>query len=287
MVCSNVEGPDFICIGMPKAGTGWLFDQLQCHSDFWMPPLKGLHYLDSEIPKMKHAQLRLERSRTGSGRRRKMEARDYAFLEEAARSGGAARDMERYIALFRFKGNLLSGDITAPYASLKEDQIRSVATHLPNVKIVLLVRDPIARVWSNISMAYREGRFDAALLSDPDAFRDHIANSEMLLERSFPTKIVDRWRRCAPDVQFRWFLFDDIVEEPDKARREIILYLGADVSKKSGELGAEHNRKGGTEKLELTPEIETILADHFADEIRRCADLFGGAARNWSARHNL
>ena len=38
---SRVAGPDFICVGMPKAGTGWLFDQLRYHPDFCVPePVK-------------------------------------------------------------------------------------------------------------------------------------------------------------------------------------------------------------------------------------------------------
>src|SRR5215218_4596058 len=37
-------GPDFLCVGLQKAGTAWLYDQLELHPDFWMPPLKELHY---------------------------------------------------------------------------------------------------------------------------------------------------------------------------------------------------------------------------------------------------
>ena len=31
------SGPDFICIGMQKAGTRWLYQQLRGHPEFWMP----------------------------------------------------------------------------------------------------------------------------------------------------------------------------------------------------------------------------------------------------------
>ena len=41
-----IAGPNFLCIGAQKAGTGWLYEQLRSHSDFWMPPLKELHYFD-------------------------------------------------------------------------------------------------------------------------------------------------------------------------------------------------------------------------------------------------
>src|SRR5206468_12793023 len=55
------SGPDFICIGMPKAGTGWLSDQLQFHPDFWMPPVKSLHYLDLDVPEITAARRQLAR----------------------------------------------------------------------------------------------------------------------------------------------------------------------------------------------------------------------------------
>src|SRR5689334_16087334 len=38
--------PDFLCIGAQKAGTSWLYQQLEPHPDFWMPPVKELHYFD-------------------------------------------------------------------------------------------------------------------------------------------------------------------------------------------------------------------------------------------------
>ena len=39
--------PDFLCVGAQKAGTSWLYRQLELHPDFWMPPVKELHYLDN------------------------------------------------------------------------------------------------------------------------------------------------------------------------------------------------------------------------------------------------
>ena len=39
--------PDFLCVGAQKGGTSWLYRQLEPHPDFWMPPMKELHYLDN------------------------------------------------------------------------------------------------------------------------------------------------------------------------------------------------------------------------------------------------
>lgn len=287
---SNIEGPDFICVGMPKAGTGWLFDQLQFHPDFWMAPIKGFHYLDRKIPTMKNAGRKLKRLQRRPNKplaaRRSGDERDLAFLKEAVALGGKIRDVKGYATLFRYKGDRLSGDITAPYAGIEEDAISEVNEIIPDVKIVCLVREPISRIWSNVSMAYRAGRLDRTLLDDPPAFLNFIKQTPMY-EFAFASIVAKRWANNAPKVKFKPFLFDDIEARPEKARAEILAYIGADPLKDSGVLAAGHNRKATSEKLTLTEEVRDVLVDHFADEVRECARLFGGQAKEWPARYGL
>ena len=45
------SGPDFICIGMQKAGTRWLYQQLRGHPEFWMPPIKELNFFNGNLEK--------------------------------------------------------------------------------------------------------------------------------------------------------------------------------------------------------------------------------------------
>src|SRR5438094_6624595 len=69
--CSTGDAcPDFLCVGAQKAGTSWLYRQLEPHPDFWMPPVKELHYLDN-----------LNRARRFHAPRRGDE-RDASFLED-------------------------------------------------------------------------------------------------------------------------------------------------------------------------------------------------------------
>jgi hypothetical protein len=39
-------GPDFLCIGLQKAGTRWLYDQLSHAKGVWLPPIKEIGYFD-------------------------------------------------------------------------------------------------------------------------------------------------------------------------------------------------------------------------------------------------
>src|SRR3954454_22181194 len=83
---NDISGPDFLCIGAQKAGTGWLYEQLRSHPDFWMPPMKELHYFDrlaapndsSETRSLPFA--RKDKERFEIARQRARDERDRNFL---------------------------------------------------------------------------------------------------------------------------------------------------------------------------------------------------------------
>src|SRR5437762_8195064 len=76
----QVIGPDFICIGMPKAGTAWLHDQLRHHPDFWMPPVKEVNYLLGDPRSMKNTIRQLGRVRKRFELGRSVEPEERLFL---------------------------------------------------------------------------------------------------------------------------------------------------------------------------------------------------------------
>jgi len=45
----HVPGPDFLCIGAPRAGTTWLYQMLRAHPGIWLPPIKELKYFDRDL----------------------------------------------------------------------------------------------------------------------------------------------------------------------------------------------------------------------------------------------
>src|SRR6478752_7618100 len=91
--------PDFLCVGVHKGGTTWLYQQLDYHPDFWMPPLKELHYFDQLS--------RVQRSSSSRCR----DERDLRFLESInSLITKPYIDFEHYARLFEPKGPLLSGD---------------------------------------------------------------------------------------------------------------------------------------------------------------------------------
>src|ERR1700676_1924214 len=190
----ETTGPDFLCVGAQKAGTGWLYEQLREHPDFWMPPLKELHYFD----RLGRARLLLvgkKRDRLETARRGARDERDLRFLDAMQiLSTRSQIELPAYAALFGSKGSLLSGDITPGYSILPDEGIERIASYFPSLKVIFIARDPVERAWSQLSMWVRNRLINRSDLNEPDAVIRNLQRPEVMA-RSYPSKIVADWRK--------------------------------------------------------------------------------------------
>lgn len=296
------DGPDFICIGAQKAGTQWLYDQLAHHPQFWMPPVKELHVFDrarKSVVRARRLARRVEHhldrvnAQRAASHARPLDDRDVRFVGRYARllkGGGedklAAPVLDRYAQLFADKGGKKSGDVTPAYSRLGDGAVRKVTARFPEAKVVFLAREPVERLWSAYGMAARKAeRLGGRAVSPAGALE--FARRKSVATRSCPSEIVTRWQKHAGAGQFAWFFFDDLRADPAGLRSRILAFLGADPDLPSGDLEPGFNRKGGAAKIALSDEIRDVLARHFADEIRRAADVLGGAALEWRRKYGL
>lgn len=107
--------PDFLIIGGQKCGTTWIWKRLRNHSEVRVPPRKEIHFFDKRI--MNH-------------------------------------DLEWYANEVKDKVNLnrIIGEKTPCYGHLDRRTIEFVKLVLPKAKIILVLRDPVKRVWSQARM---------------------------------------------------------------------------------------------------------------------------------------
>ena len=268
-------GPDFLCIGAHKAGSTWLYQQLDSHPDFWMPPVKELHYFDqlSRVQRVSRPRCRDER--------------DLQFLEKLkSLTAGPGIDLENYGLLFESKASLLSGDISPNYSTLSDKVIRQVVEYFPNIKVIFLARDPVERVWSHLSMEVHYRQIEPFDVTNIDAVNRNLTRRGMLL-RSCPSAVVARWKRYVHSEQFHVFFFDDLQSNPAELRRSILRFLGANPDKPGSRLTADYNSWTRMEKLPLTNEVRSHLARFFKKELKTCAARLGGPARDWPARYGF
>jgi hypothetical protein len=272
---SDGARPDFLCVGVHKGGTTWLYQQLDAHPDFWMPPVKELHYFDQ-----------LSRVQRSSSPRYRDE-RDLRFLENIKRlSAKPYIDLEQYARLFEAKGSLLSGDISPNYSTLSNKVIRRIVRYFPALKVILLVRDPVERVWSHLTMEVRYHQIEPFDVTDVDAVNRNLLRRGMLL-RSYPSAIVARWKRYVHPDRFRIYFFDDLQRNPTELRHSILDFLGADPDQRGNRVAADRNNWVRMEKLLLTDQVRSHLAQFFKEELKTCSARLGGAARHWPARYGF
>jgi hypothetical protein len=252
-----------------------LYQQLDSHPDFWMPPVKELHYFD-QLSRIQRA-----------GRPRSSDERDLRFLERLkSLSAEPGIDLENYGHLFEPKASLLSGDISPNYSTLNDEVIRLVVGYFPNLKVIFLARDPVERVWSHLSMEVHYRQIEPFDPANIDEVNRNLLRRGMLL-RSYPSAVVARWKRHIRPEQFRVYFFDDLQSNPAELRRSIVRFLGADPDKPGSRLSADYNIWTKMEKLPLTDKVRSHLARFFKKELKTCAARLGGPARDWPARYGF
>jgi hypothetical protein len=240
-----------------------------------MPPVKELHYFD-QLSRVQRA-----------ARPRCRDDRDLPFLEMLKNlSAEPTIDLENYGRLFEPKASLISGDISPNYSTLGNKVIRQVIGYFPNLKVIFLVRDPVERVWSHLSMEVHYRQIEPFDATNIDQVNQNLSRRGML-SRSYPSAVVARWKRYVHPEQFRVYFFDDLQRNPAELRRSILSFLGADPDKPGSRLTADYNSWTTMEKLPLTNNVRSHLARFFKKELKTCAARLGGPARDWPARYGF
>ena len=283
-----VPGPDFMCIGLQKAGTRWLYQQLRMHPDFWMPPIKELHFFDKRFESERGLEkIRRESERASqkvrNGSATPIESKDYLFFQLVASRGQDQLSLDWYECLFDPKGALISGDITPAYSILQEHTIKEIHSRFPKMKVILLLRDPVERLWSQLCMQWRRNEISAEDLSDRDWVRARVLTRSAHIERMYPTKIWRRWGTSfEPQNMGFWFL-EDIAGAPLDTVSSIVEFIGGSPV---SELKLGVNTKASDKKLKLSEYVRAELAQILDEELTACATLFGSHALSWREKYS-
>lgn len=156
-------GVVFLCVGAAKAGTSWLYRQLQAHPECHLRSIKELHYFDaledgSLGKSLGRFRERLEvlLARTAGG----LDASPEQVLRIA--DGGdwldvlerGSEDTSAYLDYLNrgAEPGQVVGEATPAYALLSADRLGRMARMAPDVRFLFLMRDPVERLWSHVRM---------------------------------------------------------------------------------------------------------------------------------------
>jgi len=153
--------PNFLIVGAPKAGTTSLYHYLDQHPEIFMSAIKEPNFFAAEI-REEHFDLELRRGMARENRR----LRDFlAGPMREKRFGGIITDWEDYLRLFANATNEAAlGEASVCYLWSPTAPAR-IAERIPNAKILVMLRDPAERAFSqylhgvgngNIRWSFRE-----------------------------------------------------------------------------------------------------------------------------------
>lgn len=136
--------PDFLIIGPQRTGTTWLYHNLRQHPNIFLTDVKETYYF-STLGQPDHVHYR------------------FPYLEdylELFRERLWRRIKKNYDALRKascFYRPRVRGEATATYAALDEDTIRDITALNPDIKAILMLRDPLERAWSHAKKTLLRG----------------------------------------------------------------------------------------------------------------------------------
>lgn len=228
--------PQFLIIGAQKAGTTWLFKNLEFHPEIWLPPEKELHFFDLPFGMPLYGLLFAPVKSARAWIWNRM-VRDWGKVR--SREGSAwwywkyyflPRFWWWYESLFSPQAGQICGEATPRYATLKERQIQKITARLPHLKIIYLLRDPVDRMWSDVAM-FHSKRFGENGLSSSN--RDSLVrflNDPANLAHSKYAENLARWEKHLPATQIFVGFYDEISKNPESLLKQIFKFLAVDPS---------------------------------------------------------
>ena len=234
--------PDFLGIGAQKAGTSWLHANLRRHPQVFMPRRKELHYFDWRP----HRSL-------------KTYAREFA--------GGEA---------------LVKGEITPYSAALPSWTIRYIHELMPDAKLILILRNPIDRAWSQavMNLVVRAGRnFEEV---GDDEFERHLRHPRTFTRGDY-LGMIDNWLSVFPEERLLIGFFEEVRDRPQRLLSAVFDHIGVSTDVDWASFPFNKVVHAGV-RAPLPPHFRAMLEEVYADEIERIADRCGSFAETWRCK---
>lgn len=279
----TTNGPDFLGIGAMRSGTTWLHRNLRAHSEIWLPPIKELHYFDCQAREGRRNKF----SRGHLRRRLNAYRHPRAFRPETLvwdlRYFLGRRDAAWYRSLFRPAGGRVAGEITPRYGLLGPDAVAEVAALLPELKLIFVMRDPLARSWSQVTRGALDELGPAARELPIAAWKARLDSPGVRRRSDYPAILHDWGSHFAPERIFLAF-FEEISAAPRELLARLCDFLGV---ARPGAAWLREPRVGEPASptpgagIPMPPEIRRHLAAEYADSLRELHRRFGGPASDW------
>jgi hypothetical protein len=182
-------------------------------------------------------------------------------------------------------GSMISGDMTPMLYLLTTNQILEIKAHLPQIKIIIHLRDPVERVWSNLNMfRNRNTRKD-----DEDITLKKLRHALDWNIHSLPSyyDLIQKWQNVFGEKQILINYYDEIVTHPAQVLTRTVNFLGLQMQDYTGIQEDINVPVNVTEKTPMPDEIRHFLTLQFQDEVKKLSEnTTTPYPAEWMGRYN-
>jgi hypothetical protein len=201
--------PDFLVIAPPKTGTSWLHHNLVRHPGIYIPPAKEVRFFDLHW---------------------------------------RSQNIAWYFSQFSAGQCRTVGDISPSYAFLPTFAIRLIRDLNPRLKLIVLMREPVARTWSHVRHVLVHGeppftRTRATVENVSHAkFVEAFLHDHTAIGNNYKD-ILSRWLQYFDRSQFHVEYIENAEKDPERYLREVFRFLDVaeDVSARTLPMRKRHN----------------------------------------------
>jgi Sulfotransferase domain len=243
---------NFLIAGVQKAGTSSLYQLLKRHPAVGLSSVKEVHFFDDES---------IDWSKPA---------------------------YDRYHSYFPNRRRAIAWGEATPIYSYWPNALERIKAYSPDIKLILLFRDPISRAYSAWSHQRRRGRetlsFAEAIRGDrhrgskqPDYVKRHFS----YVERGYYGEQLGRCLELFPRRQVLTLDCSDLSTDPSGLLERVTSFLGVPApSRQAQVIQANARPQGHQEDLPSPADIE-LLVDLFASDLNRFAQLVEYSIANW------
>ncbi len=233
-----------------RCGSTWLYEALKCHPDIQLSESKELDFFF--MPQMLKHDL------------------DWYEANFAPEDGGEPRPVR--------------GEISPSYARLKGWQVNRIAELLPDLRIILTLRHPIERAWSQA--LYQSGFWehkDVRQIS-PTEFLRKIEKARNKLSSDY-LRTIEIWSKAFGREALYIDFFDRIQDDPETFINDILRHIGtttpwalpANLIKKK-----VYATNSLVKHVRDIPEVvQWYIADRLVEPTERLNELLEGRVSSW------
>lgn len=217
--------PAFVIVGERRCGTTSLYHWMRAHPEVWLYPHADINYFVEE------------------------ELLSTSWLEGPVdgRAWEESHDGESYAALFRdAPSGAAIGHKGADLLFWRPAHER-IARFLPDARFLVVLRDPVARAWSQYWNEVGKGRewldFEEALEREEERIErsDYALFHLAYRRRGHYADSLDRFHRHVPRERVLVLTVERLWEEPERGLREIYRFLGLDAERGLERAGQRFN----------------------------------------------